>query len=51
VLTRVDKNNTAALNTVFLSLKGLSTKKNNKYQLPPSFFDSVNLGGGCDYLS
>jgi hypothetical protein len=27
----VDENNTATLNAVFLSLKGLSAKKNNKY--------------------
>jgi hypothetical protein len=40
----VDKNNTAVLNAVFLSLKGLSARENNKYQLPPGFFNGVDLG-------
>jgi hypothetical protein len=31
VPAEVDKNNAAALNTIFLSVKGLSEKKNNKY--------------------
>jgi hypothetical protein len=39
----INKNNTAVLNAVFLSLKGLFTKKNNKYQLPPGFFNSIDL--------
>jgi hypothetical protein len=31
VSAEINKNNTAALNAVFLSLKGLFVKENNKY--------------------
>jgi hypothetical protein len=45
VLARVDKNNTAVLNAVFLFIKGLFAREYNKYQLSPGFFDNVNLKG------
>jgi hypothetical protein len=41
----VDENNAAALNAVFSSLEGLSARENDEYQLPPGFFDGVDLGG------
>jgi hypothetical protein len=45
VPAKINKNNTTALNAVFLSIKGLFAKEHNKYQLPPSFFNNVDLEG------
>jgi hypothetical protein len=42
----VNKNNTAVLNAVFLFIKGLFVRKNNKYFVSPGFFNNVNLGRG-----